>query len=270
MQVSYCNNCDKTGHTFHSCRKPIVSYGIIVFRRNKINNEIEYLTVCRKHSFGYIDFMRGRYSVNNRIKIKDIIYEMTNKEKKDILEKSFMELWKDLWGSSRNSYYINEKTFAQEKYNMLYNGIMVNNDFYNTKILVNECDSSWDMPEWGFPKGRKNYKEPVRDCAIREWCEETGFSVNNLDIIDNIEMLHEIVIGSNYQTYKDSYYIAKYVDQPENDSDTIYYQKLEISNAQWLPYDKLMGNMRHYHLERINIIKKVDSLLNKSTQYIYG
>tara|TARA_B110001469_G_scaffold127798_2_gene150601 strand:+ start:773 stop:1585 length:813 start_codon:yes stop_codon:yes gene_type:complete len=270
MQSLYCNNCDKLGHIFHTCRKPIVSYGIIVFRRNKINNDIEYLSVCRKHSFGYIDFMRGRYSVNNRIKIKDIIYEMTNKEKKGILEKSFMELWKDLWGSTSNYYYINEKTFAQEKYNILLNGIMINNDFYNSFILIHECNSSWDMPEWGFPKGRKNFKEFHRQCAIREWCEETGFTPKNLDIIHNIDLLHEIVIGSNYKTYKDSYYLAKYVEHLSNNSDVIYFQKLEIGNAKWLTFDKLLQKIRPYNLERINIIKKVNLLLNKSTQYIYG
>ena len=29
---SYCNNCEKIGHTFSNCRKPLVSHGIITFR----------------------------------------------------------------------------------------------------------------------------------------------------------------------------------------------------------------------------------------------
>jgi len=265
----YCNNCDKNGHTFNNCRKPITSYGIIVFRKNKMN-EPEYLTVCRKHTFGYIDFMRGHYAINNKIKIKDIINEMTNKEKIDILNKSFIELWSDLWGPQHVSYFINEETFACEKYNTLLNGIMVNNNYYNTASLIKESKTSWSMPEWGFPKGRKNYKEEMLHCAKREWCEETGFTSKNLDIIENIDMLHEIVIGSNYKTYNDTYYIAKFVDIDSNDSDIIHYQKLEISNAAWMTFDKLLKYIRPYHFERINIIKKVDLLLNKSSQYIYG
>lgn len=267
---SYCNNCDKIGHTFHTCRKPIVSYGVIAFRKNPETSCIEYLSVCRKHTYGYIDFMRGKYSINNKEQIKDIIFEMTNKEKKNILESSFIQLWQELWGSANSPYFINEKIFASEKFKMLSRGIQINNDFYNTKQIIEESDTSWESPEWGFPKGRKNFKEIPRSCAIREWCEETGFSSQNIDIIDNIELLDEIVIGSNYQTYKDSYHIAGYVDIPINDSNTINFQKIEISDAGWFSYDELIKKIRPYHKERINIIKKIDSLLNKSSQYIYG
>ncbi len=27
-----CNNCGKQGHSFHQCKLPITSYGIIAFR----------------------------------------------------------------------------------------------------------------------------------------------------------------------------------------------------------------------------------------------
>ena len=67
----YCNNCDKSGHTFNNCRKPITSYGIIVFRKNEMN-ETEYLTVCRKHTFGYIDFMQYDYQALVRAQIAQI------------------------------------------------------------------------------------------------------------------------------------------------------------------------------------------------------
>jgi hypothetical protein len=39
----------------------LTSYGIIVYR--KVNNKNEYLMVRRKNSFGYIDFIRGKYSL---------------------------------------------------------------------------------------------------------------------------------------------------------------------------------------------------------------
>lgn len=273
MQV-YCNNCDKSGHSFHNCRKPFVSYGIISYRENN-NGEIEYLCVCRKHTFGYIDFMRGRYSINNKEQINDIIYEMTVKEKENILNTPFIELWEELWGSSKNSYYLNEKLFANEKFKMLEKGITINGDFYNTKLLIEESITTWQTPEWGFPKGRKNFKEGSRECAMREWSEETGYSIKYIDLIDNIATFDEIVIGSNYQSYKDSYYIGKFIycDKLESSSENklpINFQEQEISDAQWLSMNKVIENIRPYHLERIKILKKVDSLLNKSTQYIYG
>jgi len=273
MQV-YCNNCDKAGHNFHNCRKPFVSYGIISYRKNK-NNEMEYLSVCRKHTFGYIDFMRGRYSINNKEQINDIIYEMTVQEKENILNISFLELWQELWGSSNNSYFMNEKLFANEKFKMLETGVTIASEFYNTQKLIEESNTHWQTPEWGFPKGRKNFKELSRECAIREWCEETGYSSSYIDIIDNISTFDEIVIGSNYQSYKDSYYVAKFHEKhnelvASSEKIQINFQKQEISDAKWLTMNKVIEKIRPYHLERIKILKKVDSLLNKSTQYIYG
>ena len=32
----------------------------------------------------------------------------------------------------------------------------------------------WSDTEWGFPKGRRNYQEDDRKCALREFEEETG------------------------------------------------------------------------------------------------
>jgi len=54
-----CNNCGKQGHQFHQCKLPITSYGIILFRYSE--KGIQYLMLRRKNSFGYIDFIRGKY-----------------------------------------------------------------------------------------------------------------------------------------------------------------------------------------------------------------
>lgn len=269
MQI-YCNNCDKTGHNFHSCRKPIVSYGIITFRENELE-EIEYLTVCRKHTFGYVDFMRGKYFINNKSQIMDIIYEMTNKEKENILTRSFLDIWKDLWGSPNNPYFQNEKTFANEKFNVLKKGVIANNEYYNTCSLIKESTSNWDTPEWGFPKGRKNFKEQPKHCGLREWSEESGFSKHHVNILENVKPFDEIIIGSNYQAYRDSFFLAKFIEPNHNFHKKIKFQKSEISDAKWLKYDDLVKIIRPYHSERIKIVKMIDSLLNKNSQYtIYG
>lgn len=267
MQI-YCNNCDKTGHSFHNCRKPIVSYGIITFRKND-KNETEYLTLCRKHTFGYIDFMRGKYFINNKSQIMDIIYEMTNKEKENILTLPFLEIWRELWGSPKNQYFQKEKTFANEKFNILKKGVTINGAYYNTESLIKECTSTWDTPEWGFPKGRKNFKEESKICALREWSEETGFKKEKISLIDNVCPFEEIIIGSNYQAYKDSYFLAKFDISAFHKE--IHFQKSEISDAKWVSYNELIKIIRPYHLERIKIVEKVDSLLNKNSLYsIYG
>lgn len=264
---TYCNNCEKSGHAFSNCRKPLVSHGIITYRINS-ENQIEYLLVCRKHTFGYIDFLRGKYAINNKSHIMDIVNEMTLAEKKAILERPFLENWLELWGSQSNTYFVNEKIFANEKFNQLSKGIFVSDDFYNTQSLINESQTEWETPEWGIPKGRKNYKETGKECALREWSEETGYNVNDVEIIDNIVTYDEVVIGSNYQSYKDSYYLGKFSSRKDNTIGKI--QKQELSDAKWCILNEVCEKVRPYHLERVNIIRNVHSLLNKYSQYIYG
>ena len=68
----YCDNYRLAGHKFRKCNMPITSYGIIVFRRSK-EQGIQYLMIRRKDSFGYIDFIRGKYSPYNIYQIQNIL-----------------------------------------------------------------------------------------------------------------------------------------------------------------------------------------------------
>lgn len=256
---NYCNNCDKAGHSFHNCRKPLISSGVIAFRKRS-DKQYEYLIICRRHTFGFIDFMRGRYAINNKNHLNDIIYEMTEEEKKTILENDFDNAWLKLWGSTSNSYYKNEKIFAREKFNMLMRGVTIKNEFYNTKTLINDSNTKWKNPEWGFPKGRKNLNETHRECAIREWSEETGLPMNSISLLLNVTPYNEYVIGSNYQSYRDNYYLAKYNGE---ESDLTHFEKKEISNAKWATYKEIQQLLRPYHKERMQIIQRIDTILEK-------
>ena len=87
-----CNNCSKNGHVLHQCKLPIISCGIILLQ--KINNIYYYLMIRRKDSFGYIDFIYGKYNPNNLYQVQQKIDEMSIEEKKRLLSLSFDELWK--------------------------------------------------------------------------------------------------------------------------------------------------------------------------------
>ena len=86
-----CNNCGKQGHSFHQCKLPITSYGIILFRSSL--NGLQFLMIRRKDSFGYIDFIRGKYSPYNIEHIQNIVNEMSNPEKDRLLNGTFDKLW---------------------------------------------------------------------------------------------------------------------------------------------------------------------------------
>ena len=97
MNDTYCNNCGKQGHLYHQCKIPITSIGIIVFRIHE--NELQYLMIRRKDTLGYIDFMRGKYSIYNKEYVMNMLKQMTDEEKERLITEDFDTLWNGIWGN---------------------------------------------------------------------------------------------------------------------------------------------------------------------------
>ena len=122
-QPIFCNNCGKYGHFFYQCNNPITSIGIIAFRYLPLSHTMgstnslsgshlttrkrEYLIIRRKDTLGYIDFIRGKYSIHNKQYIINMFKQMTDEERQRILQyiKEEMtqdykfKLWRQLWTS---------------------------------------------------------------------------------------------------------------------------------------------------------------------------
>tara|TARA_B100000900_G_scaffold411863_1_gene432417 strand:+ start:1831 stop:2640 length:810 start_codon:yes stop_codon:yes gene_type:complete len=257
---NYCNNCGKTGHVFHQCKIPITSIGIIAFRLNP-NNNIEYLLIRRKDTLGFIDFLRGKYSLLNKEYIVNMLKQMTISEKKSLLENDFDSLWKNLWGSNNLSKYKSEENSSKERYNLLKTGININGDFFDLETLINLSNNSdnWNEPEWGFPKGRRNYMEKDYECALREFTEETGYNEKLLINISNLFPFEEVFTGSNYKSYKHKYYIGNMIYNKTIDTEC--FQKSEVSKMEWKEFDDCLTSIRHYNLEKINLITKINEII---------
>ena len=251
---SYCNNCGKTGHIFQNCKKPIISSGIIAFRKK--NNEFQYLMICRKDTLGYVDFMRGKYPTHNDLFIQNLINEMTLKEKEKIVNTDFKTLWTTLWGDFVGLQYRSEETFAEGRFNLLKDKTNDTNIF----DLIKNSTTDWEQPEWGFPKGRRNNHENDIKCAIREFEEETGIKRDNIDVIQNILPLEEIFIGSNFKSYKHKYFVAYIKDSNINISN---FQKSEVSNMKWFNLNDAINTIREYNLEKKAILLRVQKMLEK-------
>ena len=254
----YCNNCGKTGHIFQNCKKPIISSGIIAFR--KIDNQIQYLMICRKDTLGYVDFMRGKYPLYNKIFLKNFIDEMTVNEKKKIKEKEFTDLWNELWGPFVGLQYRTEETYSQQRFLEVKRGVDNKNTCFDLNGVIQNSKTNWVNQEWGFPKGRRNPNENDMKCAIREFSEETGIKKENINVIQNIMPFEEIFIGSNFKSYKHKYYLA-YIEN--NNISINNYQKSEVSNIKWVNVDEALSLIREYNLEKKNIIIRVQKLLEK-------
>lgn len=264
MNDNYCNNCGKTGHMFHQCKMPITSIGIIVYRRNvELENQIEYLMICRKDTLGFIDFMRGKYSVYNKDYIINMVKQMTVDERTRLLKDDFNELWKSIWGNKEiSNQYKMEEIVSKDKFNSLRLGIVNKTDFYNLSSIVEACenDETWTEPEWGFPKGRRNFQEKDIECALREFQEETGFS--KIKFIENLLPYEEIFTGSNYKSYKHKYFIA-YM-QYENTLTMGDFEKSEVSNMCWKNYIDCVELIRPYNLEKKRMLSIIHAAI---TQY---
>jgi len=255
----FCNNCGKMGHVFHACKKPITSSGIICIDVD--GDKAKYLTICRKDTLGYVDFIRGKYPLYNKSYIKNIINEMTTQEKERLLKLSFSELWNNLWGNYVRVQYAQEEKLSRQKFQQIREGVyMFEKDFYNLESLINESETQWETPEWGFPKGRRNYMETDNACAQREFNEETGYTENDYIVVRNILPYEEIFMGSNFKSYKHKYYLAIYVG---NNKKMDKYQKSEVSNMKWLTLEECLQHIRPYNLEKTEIIKNIDKIIHK-------
>lgn len=256
----FCNNCGKQGHLFNHCKTPITSVGIICFRKFITKNK--YLMICRKDSLGYIEFLRGKYPLYNKEYIQNLIDEMTIDEKKNLLTKSFDQLWKGLWGEFIGLQYRGEEKHSRDKFIQIKRGIKVFNDkSYDLESMISESTTNWETPEWGFPKGRRNYQESDVTCAYREFEEETGFLKDNIDMVSNLQPFEEIFMGSNFKAYKHKYYLAKFKEMQENLSND--YQKSEVSDMQWFTIEECLQHIRPYNLEKKEVIEQIDNLLNE-------
>ena len=121
-----CNNCGKHGHLFYICKIPITSIGVIAYRR--YNNENQYLMIRRKDTLGYIDFLRGKFSLDQKQYIMNMILQMTNREKEILMQK---------YCAVREGNIVNG---VKERVIELINGITIEEtkEYYDLKSLIEE------------------------------------------------------------------------------------------------------------------------------------
>jgi len=251
MQQAFCNNCGKTGHSFYQCKLPIISNGIIAFRTTP-DGKREYLMVRRKETLGFIDFLRGKYSVNNTAYIANMVKQMTADEKQLLLTWEFNDLWKRTWQQNPCKM-SGEDATSRDKFNTL-------KETGTLASLVNNPENPvWLEPEWGFPKGRREAGETDLECAIREFTEETGLVPEKF--VENLIPFEEIFMGSNHKAYKHKYFVMQmeYTD----DCNAVVFDKSEIGEMRWMQFRDCMAALRNYNLERRKILVSLNMVLTK-------
>lgn len=267
-QYIYCYNCGNIGHLCKSCHYPIISLGIIGIKYydstftslEDFKNKNKLLLIRRKDSIGYTDFIRGKY--NNLQSLLNIINIMTIDEKERILSNNFKKMWEDLWViKNKNVEHTSDYIKASNKYNKLFNdGLLHNYKTFLLKDIINQSNTEYIELEWGFPKGKRNKNEKNKECAIREFNEESNFKNNEYDLLD-IKPIIENYIGTDNKKYRHVYYLAVLKNDKIELSKNNMFQQTEISKISLLDHDNALKQIRPYNIERKKIITSVYDIL---------
>lgn len=261
----YCRNCGNHGHLYHECKNPILSYGIIIYHKDK-DDKIEIVMIERKDSLAFIEFMRGKYyNIHNRDYIQLIINRMCVKEKELLLTNNFDDLWKILWGDTNK---INNKIKREySKSKILFNNLK-NQKIYNLEYFIKSSTSSYPENEWEIPKGRRENYENNRDCAIREVYEESNISKDKYSLLENIIPINEEYTGINHVRYKHNYYIARVNEKFKVEilqSNT--HQISEVKSIDWLNKDGCFNKIRDYDSVKQGVITKFFDFIENIDKY---
>jgi len=290
MQQSYksrntlfCINCSEAGHISKQCTRPIVSYGCIAFRTGKwnqpedilggketIQGPIQFLMIQRRDSIGFVDFMRGKYRVNDTEYIIKQIEGMTRKERDRLIHKPFDTLWDELWGLPQEGFhaYRAEKEQARQKLEQLRSSVP------SLQELIMRTPLLYDTPEWGFPKGRRDMYESEYACALREFYEETNLTDKDIYPIRNLEPLSELFTGSNSVEYCHKYFMA-YVP-PEAATIEMVPESInphmfrEIGDIRWCSLEEALSLIRPFHTEKKDVMIRAHAIVNSFYPVLLG
>lgn len=274
--MRFCHNCSSHFHKTKECKEPIISCGLILIKLpyckkintinytkiddynyknlsnlNKISqyiNKIKFLLVRRKHSLNFIEFIRGKYTIDEN-KLVYMFELMSPDEILQISINNFDDLWENVWGDkSWNKSFEKEYLDSKNKFEQ------IKNNTHLFKKLTQEIIPKYNSPEWGIPKGRRENTETNLECGVREFCEETSLNKNNFTIINKINPLVENFTGTNNKNYKSIFYLAtlnknKYKFNIKNN--------FEIGEIGFFSLSEAFDLIRDYHIERIKILEKV-------------
>ncbi len=262
----YCNNCGIKGHVYKDCLSPILSCGVILCKKEEDEGGYKVLMINRKDSLCYIEFLRGKYRINDIEYIQILIDKMTKNDKERLLKNIFDDLWISLWNLTELTKELLEKNDYKEgkkKYELLKEGFYYNKKLLKLDLLIESSKTDYRDSEWEFPKGRRNKHEKNKDCAIREVHEETNYMRTDYEMINNIMPLTEEFRGENKVKYKYLYYVGIITNKEKKCeiSDDNINQKQEISDIGWFSKEESLSKIRDYHKSREKLIGKIYNLL---------
>jgi 8-oxo-dGTP pyrophosphatase MutT (NUDIX family) len=204
----------------------------------------------------------GKYDLNKYQNLKSLIDKITIQEVNYIYQCSHRTLYSNLFKHFDVKKNRRSSRHAHEKFKQLLRGVTNNKgQFIKFKNLVESlpAEERYLEPDWGFPKGRRNYKlnESDLQCAMRETLEETGIHPKSYQL-DSQYLVSEIFQGTNHINYCHKYFLAKCSPQmPVWINPFNIYQASEIRKIGWYSYQQTTKMFRPYHQEKKRILDDV-------------
>jgi 8-oxo-dGTP pyrophosphatase MutT (NUDIX family) len=255
-QTSYAvitkNNKQNTGQsietktdftTLENCIKDSIKYNNNTHRYN----EFRLLMINRKYSLAFMEFMRGKYDVDNSDYIYNLFQKMTLEEL-DLICKlyDFIKIRKFMnFYNNTNKKFMFELDNAKLKFNYISKlgiltdiitkinneyklnlvigntigpppGLYNNNEYFKTLTRTNQSNNTlYTDCEWLLPKGKREENETDLKTAIREFYEETGINPKYISVYKNIVPFEYTFIGINGIEYRNIYFVAELTVAPK-------------------------------------------------------
>jgi len=256
-RLMICRNCGKLNHHIKDCYEPKTSFGIVLYKF--INRKLYFLLIKRRNTLGFVQFVRGQYSINKPEYIQKLFNVMTEEEIKLIKTRDFKFLWKYLWRiSNENNNLSYDYKISLNRYNKINND---ESDININNFIINRTSNYIDQ-EWGFPKGRKNSCETNVETAVREFYEETGIESTDIKIVN--KKFIESYISYDDVEYKNIYYLAKYLGNKKIFSvSNRKEQFIEVSDIRLFTSKNAIDAIRDYSLKKKAIINLAEKYINK-------
>lgn len=263
---------------YRICSQPISSFGIICYRMRR--GEPEYLMVQRKDSLPFVEFIRGKYNVQNRGYIIRLLNGMTREERMMLSTSSFDTLWHGFWQSDHSSGFVKEYEQSKARFTMLKEGYYLRSHtesdggavvFFSleTALATTAESAKHTETEFGFPKGRRNINESDISCACREFSEETGLHIEDVEVLTHIAPYEEVFTGTNHTRYRHVYYLARLLDRSAAWLDGANVvravvdpvQSREVRAVAWFDAKNVIEHLREENVERRSMFLHVHQSL---------
>jgi 8-oxo-dGTP pyrophosphatase MutT (NUDIX family) len=235
--------------------------------------------VRKRYTHCFAAFVFGQYAKYDDEKLVYMFNNMTNQEKLDIISLRFDVMWFRVW--LRFNVPLVKQAEITDWLDIYKTKTMLNfihtalpksmqdlfirrkAKFENTFLtdngdrlmgLMRRSKECADL-QWEIPKGRMRSGETPIDCAVREFCEETGVKVDMYDLVQGISAFTDTSAHMGI-TYTSTYYvgITKFEFEPHVDINNST-QMVEVDAVRWVGINEMrympMGDQCRAHISKI-------------------